>query len=44
MHFFIWEKRFDFLEADAVLIIPLDQATVTNREMALLTSEAKTLE
>ena len=36
---FIQEKRFDFLEARAVLLVPLDPATLADREMALLASE-----
>lgn len=40
---FIQEKRFDFLEADAVLLIPLDPATLSEREYALLASELNIL-
>lgn len=40
---FIQEKRFDFLEADAVLLIPLDPTTLSERENALLTSELNVL-
>ena len=41
---FIQEKRFDFLEAGAVLLVILDPATLTEREKALLAAELKTLE
>jgi PAS domain S-box-containing protein len=41
---FLQEKRFVFLEAKAVLLIPLDLATLSETERALLTSELKILE
>jgi len=37
------EKRFDFLDARGVLLIPLNLKTISNRERALLESELKTL-
>ncbi len=40
---FIQEKRFDFLENDALLLIPIIMATLSEREKALLTSELKLL-
>lgn len=36
---FIQEKRFDFIGANAVLLIPLDPVTLTEKECALLASE-----
>ncbi|MCW3989192.1 MAG: PAS domain S-box protein [Candidatus Bathyarchaeota archaeon] len=39
----IQEKRFDFLEAKGVMLVPFDPLTVTDREKALLASEIKTL-
>jgi len=41
---FIKEKRFDFLEADAVLLVPIDMETLSSRERALLSSELSILE
>ena len=41
---FIQEKRFDFLENGALLLIPLHMATVSEKERALLTSEMKILD
>lgn len=40
---FIQEKRFDFLDAGAVLLVPVDPATLSEREMALIASEIATL-
>ncbi|MGF3522373.1 MAG: DUF835 domain-containing protein, partial [Candidatus Bathyarchaeia archaeon] len=39
----IQEKRFDFLENGAVLLVPMDVATLNTKEKALLLSELKTL-
>lgn len=41
---FIQEKRFDFIEADAVLLVPIDMEILTSRERALLSSEFIILE
>ncbi|MHA2432868.1 MAG: DUF835 domain-containing protein [Candidatus Thorarchaeota archaeon] len=41
---FIQEKRFDFLESEAVLLVPLDMDTLDSREKALLSSEFNLLE
>ena len=40
---FIQEKRFDFLEGGALLLMPVDLATLSEKEKALLTSELKLL-
>ncbi len=40
---FIQEKRFDFLESGALLLIPVDMAALSEKEKALLTSELKML-
>ncbi|MFH2110381.1 MAG: PAS domain S-box protein [Candidatus Bathyarchaeota archaeon] len=40
---FIQEKRFDFLDAGAVLLVPVDSATLSDRERALIASEVATL-
>ncbi len=40
---FVQEKRFAFVDADAVLLMPIDLATFSDKERALLTSEAKLL-
>ena len=40
---FIQEKRFDFLDAGAVLLVPVDPATLSERERALIASEVATL-
>jgi len=41
---FIQVKRFDFLESEAVLLVPLDMETLDSREKALLSSEFNLLE
>ena len=41
---FIQEKRFDFLEAGAVLLMPFDPRTLSEREKALLASETSALQ
>lgn len=40
---FIQEKRFDFLEAGAVLLMPFDPRALSEREGALLESETSAL-
>ncbi len=40
---FVQEKRFAFVDADAVLIMPIDLATFSDKERALLTSEVNLL-
>ncbi len=40
---FLQEKKFDILEADAILMIPIDTLTLDERQKALLSSEMKTL-
>jgi PAS domain S-box-containing protein len=40
---FLQEKRFDFLEAKAVLLIPVALETINNQERALLLTELKIL-
>ncbi|MFH2110654.1 MAG: GAF domain-containing protein [Candidatus Bathyarchaeota archaeon] len=40
---FIQEKRFDFIADKSVLLVPLDPATLSERERALLGSELTTL-
>jgi len=41
---FVQAKRFDFLEAEAVLLVPLNMETLDSREKALLSSEFNMLE
>ncbi len=41
---FIQEKRFDFIETGALLLIPLNMGALGEREKALLTSEVKILD
>lgn len=40
---FLQEKKFDILEADAILLVPIDILTLDERQKALLSSEMKTL-
>jgi len=40
---FVQEKRFNFIEVGATLLISIDLATLTDKERALLTSEVKVL-
>jgi hypothetical protein len=40
---FLQEKKFDILEADALLLIPIDILTLDEQQKALLSSELKTL-
>ena len=40
---FIQEKRFNFIEAEANLIMPVDQTALSDKEKALLASEVKLL-
>ncbi len=40
---FLQEKKFDILEANAILLIPIEIMTLDDRQKALLTSELKTL-
>ncbi|MFH1821844.1 MAG: DUF835 domain-containing protein, partial [Methanobacteriota archaeon] len=40
---FVQEKRFNFVESNATLLMPIDLATFTEKERALLTSEVKLL-
>jgi len=40
---FLQEKKFDILEANAILLIPVDIGTLDERQRALLSSELKTL-
>ncbi len=39
----IQEKRFDFIENNALLLMPINMATINEKEKALLASETKTL-
>jgi len=39
----IQEKRFEFLEAGATLLVPINLTTLESREKGLLTSELKLL-
>jgi putative methionine-R-sulfoxide reductase with GAF domain len=41
---FVQEKRFDFLQSQAVLLVPMDMETIEGREKALLVSEFTLLE
>lgn len=41
---FVQEKRFDFLESEAVLLVPLEMKTLNEQERALLSSEFTLLE
>jgi GAF domain-containing protein len=41
---FVQEKRFEFLQSNAVLLVPLNMATIEGREKALLSSEFTLLE
>ena len=40
---FLQEKRFNFMESGATLLMPIDLAVFTDRERALLASEIKVL-
>ena len=40
---FLQEKKFDILEADAILLLPIDTMTLNDQQKALLSSEMKTL-
>ena len=40
----IQEKRFEFLEAGATLLVPINLATLDSKEKGLLTSELKLIE
>jgi hypothetical protein len=40
---FLQEKKFDILEAEAILLLPIDTMTLNDQQKALLSSELKTL-
>jgi len=40
----IQEKRFEFLEVGATLLVPINLATLDSKEKGLLTSELKLIE
>jgi len=40
---FVQEKRFDFIESDAILLVPFSPLALSDREMALLNSEMNIL-